>query len=48
MNGGVAPFRNKEPQRQKVLREGAKSLDLALAARHSAQIGSEVQLPESR
>ena len=30
------------------LREGAKSLDLALAARHSAQIGNEVQLPESR
>jgi predicted dehydrogenase len=30
------------------LREGAKSLDLALAARHSAQIGSEVQLPEDR
>jgi predicted dehydrogenase len=27
------------------LREGAKSLDLALAATHSAQSGAEVQLP---
>jgi predicted dehydrogenase len=30
------------------LREGAKSLDLALAATHSAQIGGEVQLSENR
>jgi len=30
------------------LREGAKSLDLALAATHSAQIGREVQISENR
>ncbi|HUE98554.1 MAG TPA: Gfo/Idh/MocA family oxidoreductase, partial [Anaerolineales bacterium] len=30
------------------LREGAKSLDLALAATHSAQIGNEVRLSETR
>ena len=30
------------------LREGAKSLDLALAATRSAQTGNEVQLPEGK
>ena len=30
------------------LREGAKSLDLALAATRSAQLGNEIQLPDSK